>query len=796
MQICTLTAGFVCMINTYHIHIMGQVQGVGFRPFVYRMAGDVGINGKVYNSIDGVHIIFNAIETEAEKFYQSVISNAPPISHITGSVINKTANQSFTEFKIINSDYNGRYQVLLTPDFALCGDCHDELKKESGRDRRSGYPFITCTNCGPRYSIIERLPYDRENTSMAQFEMCPSCSDEYSEPTDRRYHSQTNSCSACGIKLIPYPDEKELPESEQNKIIEVAAHLLEDGKIIAVKGIGGYLLFCDATNKECIARLRNYKQRPSKPFALMYPDVAMVKNDVWLSPAEEQMLLSASAPVVLLQLKENFSSQISIPAIAPGLCQVGVMLPYAPLYQLLLSVYNKPVIATSANISSSPIVYEDIGAKEQLHQMADYVIGHNRAIIIPQDDSVIKFSSLESQKIVLRRSRGMAPTFINPGLSIPTENILATGALLKSTFTLTHQSNIYISQYLGDLDNYGVQENYKHCLSHFNRLLNTNPKVILTDKHPDYYSTSYGLELSKELNVPVRHYQHHKAHFAAVLGENNLLSSTTSILGVIWDGVGLGDDGQAWGGEFFTYKNYEFKRCNHFSYFDYLLADKMAREPRIAALAATAGLEGAEALLKMKFSGTEWINYERLLQKKGNLKTSSAGRLFDAVASLLGLSDVCSYEGEAAMYLENLALSYFRNQGPTISTSYFTWESDAREISLSKMLARLIVDIQKGEDKGFIAAKFHYSLACVVKHIATKQNVQNIALGGGVFQNALLVDLVKKQMTSGQNLFIHRQLSPNDECISFGQLCCYIIEEQRTNNSFTKNKDHVLSHSG
>ncbi len=778
--------------KTYHIHIMGQVQGVGFRPYVYHIAKSFGINGEIYNGIDGVHIFFNASETGAGEFYQSLISNAPAISHITASVINKTVNQNFTEFKIIGSQYEGLHNVLLTPDFAMCADCRNELKNET--NRRAGYPFITCTNCGPRYSIIHRLPYDRENTSMDSFEMCPSCYKEYNEPTDRRYYSQTNSCPDCGINFLLNSNEKELAEKNYNGIIQKAIHFLNEGKIIAVKGIGGYLLICDAAKKERIIRLRQFKQRPSKPFALMYPNVAMLKGDVIISAVEEESLTASSAPVLLLQLKENISSGICLAQIAPGLNQVGVMLPYAPVYELLLSAYDKPVIATSANISSAPIVYKDDEAIEQLNNMADLIISNNREIVVPQDDSVIKFSSFQSQKIVIRRSRGLAPTYINPDIPLPDENILATGGLLKSTFTLTHQQNIYVSQYLGDLDNYDVQKNYEYCLNHFFSLFNAGPQVILTDKHPEYFSTSYGMDLAKELNVAVKQYQHHEAHFAAVLGENNLLNSDNSVLGVIWDGAGLGDDGNIWGGEFFIYKNYEFERCNHFSYFDYLLGDKMAREPRISALAATVGLEDAAAILKNKFPATEWPNYQKLLQKKDNLKTCSVGRLFDAAACLLDLADITSYEGEAAMYLENLALNYFRKNGLTILETYFTDEGNMLQISTSKMLGGLIFDIRKGKDKGFIAAKFHFSLASLIRRMAEKLNIKNIALSGGVFQNVLLVDLIKKQMTPDQHLFLHRQLPPNDECISFGQLCCYIIENKKY--SSTKNKEHVLSHSG
>jgi hydrogenase maturation protein HypF len=630
---------------------------------------------------------------------------------------------------------------------------------------------------------------------MNSFEMCPTCKQEYNEPTDRRYYSQTNSCSDCGVSLLFYSNEKELPGNSCKSIIQKAIEGLQQGKILAVKGIGGYLLVADAANKESILRLRQNKRRPSKPFALMYPSVAMLKADVLLSPEEEESLTSPSSPIILLQPKENPRTGICLPLIAPGLSQLGVMLPYAPLYELILNAYNKPVIATSANISNSPILYDDKGSIQMLYKMADYIISNNREIVVPQDDTVIKYSMFEGQKIVIRRSRGLAPFFNNPGLPIPSENILAMGALLKSTFTITHQQNVYTSQYLGDLDNYDVQNNYQHCLNHFYRLLNSRPGIILTDKHPGYFSTGYGLELSKELKVPVKQYQHHEAHFAAVLGENNLLETDQPVLGVIWDGTGLGNDGNIWGGEFFIYMDSQFKRYNHFSYFDYLLGDKMAREPRLSALATTRGLEGTATLLEKKFSDTEWSNYQKILQKKGSVKTSSAGRLFDAVASLLDLSDITSYEGEAAMYLENSALYHFKKNGFTMPETYPIKENNTGEISLHDMLTELINDKIAGKNKEFIAAKFHYSLATLVVKMAAKLGIQNIALGGGVFQNALLTDLLKKQLSAGQNLFLHRQLAPNDECISFGQLCCYIIEEQKLKKTSFKNSAYVLSHS-
>jgi len=776
-------------MKTYHIHIKGLVQGVGFRPHVFRVAHELGIQGEVYNSIDGVHIHCNENDECAEKFYRELIKTAPAISVITSSSIGEVAAKTFQDFKIIESEQKGQYQILITPDFALCAVCLNELEGKV-TNRREGYPFITCTTCGPRYSIINRLPYDRENTSMKNFEMCATCGGEYNSSSNRRHFSQTNSCRDCGIGL--WLDSDSNKSGHHKTTIEKAVQLLEKGKILAVKGIGGFHLLCDAANKESINRLRMLKQRPSKPFALMYPNLEMLREDVSVSEAEEKVLTSVAAPIVLLQLKEKQTSAICLSEIAPGMNQIGIMLPYTPVHELALKGFNKPVIATSANISNAPIIYREEPVDE-LNTLCDDMLVNNREIVVPQDDSVVKFSAFESQKIVIRRSRGHAPTYINPHVPVPTENILALGALLKSTFALTHRQNIYISQYLGDLDNYDVQKNYRHCLTHFHDLLDTKPEVILTDKHPDYYSTSYGLELAEKLNVPVRKYQHHEAHFAAVLGENNLINHDKPVLGIIWDGAGLGNDGNIWGGEFFLYENHVFQRCNHFEYFQDLLGDKMAREPRISALAATSGLEKAEVLLSDKFSRTEWSNYHKILSRAENVKTSSVGRLFDAVASLLGVSDVSTYEGEAAMYLENLAESYFRKHGFAMPTTYFV-HSKLTTISSRKMLDQLIEDITMGVDKGFVAAKFHFSLASLILRMAKHLNVMDIALSGGVFQNGLLIDLIKKIVPPDFTLYLHKQLSPNDESISFGQLCCYSIEEQR--KSSINKESRVLSHSG
>ncbi len=409
---------------------------------------------------------------------------------------------------------------------------------------------------------------------------------------------------------------------------------------------------------------------------------------------------------------------------------------------------------------------------------------------------MVQFSAFEKQKIILRRSRGLAPTYINAALELPAQTILAMGAMLKSTFSLLHRGNTFISQYLGDLAHFDTQQNYQHTLQHFLQVLNTQPEVILRDGHPEYPSSQDGEQFSKTWKIPIRAIQHHLAHFGALLGEHDLIHATEPILGVIWDGTGLGDDGQIWGGEFFKYEQYDFLRCDHFDYFAFILGDKMPKEPRISALSACWGVPGAAEVLRDKFSKTEWQIYSILLEKEKALQTSSLGRIFDAVAALLGIMDKQTYEGEAAMRLEALASSYFKKHGLNCSSSYFEAGAVHHRISTKTLMAQLIKDLQMGIARDFIAAKFHFSLMKLIKIVANQLEIKQIAFSGGVFQNSLLVDLIQVHLNNEFELYFHQQLSPNDENISFGQLVCYQIENQKA--AFFKNKpnDHVFSDSG
>jgi hydrogenase maturation protein HypF len=764
-------------VETWHIHITGQVQGVGFRPFVYKLALKLNLNGWVNNTLDGVHIEVNAQESQVRNFLEMILGQAPVLARITGYSLRETEPKMFQAFEIVSSEVHGEANLLLTPDVALCPDCRRELKTAS--DRRYGYPFITCTNCGPRFSIIRTLPYDRPRTTMAPFVMCSPCDKEYNNPLDRRHFSQTNSCPNCPVELSLFQYGK-LKTRDQQEAVQQTLAAWKEGKIVAIKGIGGYLLTCDATREDTISRLRERKFRPTKPFALMYPDLATVAGDVLLREEEARELEGQAAPILLLDLKEKPASGICAAQLAPGLDQIGLMLPYAPLFELLLSRFGKPIVATSANRSSAPIVYRDEEALKELSELADLVLMNNREIVIPQDDSVCRYAPVSGKRIIIRRSRGWAPTYIKPDIPWPEQAILATGAMLKSTFSLLCHQNAYISQYLGDLQNFETEESYRHTVEHFFSVFRKKPEIILVDKHPQYPSTVFGESLADSMEVNLVKVQHHLAHFGAVLAENDLLHASEAVLGVIWDGTGLGNDKNIWGGEFFHYEDYLFKRYNHLAYFPAILGDKMPREPRISALATCYEMDEAKALLKRKFSDVEWSLYTRMLEQHTGLMNSSMGRLFDAVTSLLGIMDKSSYEGEAAMLLEQEAWRYVRKHGLTFSESYLHPEDfPAEAFPLQKILRGILKDIQEKREISFIAGKFHYSLVKGMEYLAREGGFRKIAFSGGVFQNALLVDLIEAHLGEAFELYFHRELSPNDESVSFGQLICYIVEKKR-----------------
>ncbi|MBK7096737.1 MAG: carbamoyltransferase HypF [Saprospiraceae bacterium] len=749
---------------TYHIHIQGIVQGVGFRPFIYKLAIEHNILGFVSNGNDGVNIIINGNQEQIDDFVRSIKENAPEMSHITELEVNPTADKIFNSFKIVESDSNAEPKLLFAPDFTICEDCLNELYSE--KDKRFQYPFLTCTNCGPRFSIISALPYDRENTTMGEFKMCPDCQQEYDEVLDRRYYSQTNSCPKCGIKMEVY--DGETVEINQDKIVDYVVGQWKKGKIVSIKGIGGFLTTCDANNKLAIENLRHRKNRPDKPLALMYPDIAMISEDTFLTEIEAKELKSKWSPIVLLKFRESLREKIYVDGICHGLNRVGVMLPYTPLFDQLLKKFNAPVVATSGNISGSTIIFDNNKAKEELMKISDILVLNNRDIVVPQDDSVIKYSGRSNQRIVIRRSRGIAPSYIDNNLKLPGKKIIATGAMLKSVFTLINNGQIYISQFLGNTDVYDSQLNYTYTLGHFIKLLRVKPEIVLIDKHPAYFSHIYGMELAQKYNAEIISIQHHKAHFAAVMGEYNLHSHNDKVLGVIFDGTGYGDDGQIWGGEFFVFENKEIVRHDHLPYFDFILGDKMVREPRISALSISHTIEGAEKYLKNKFSDNEWKIYNKLLNEENNLMSSSIGRVFDAVSSLLFDIDHQTYEGQAAMMLETQA-ECFLHKNEDYDKSYFKPNDNADDI-LKLIFTGVLYDLDNETVRTEIAAKFHISIVDYIAYVARKAGIQKLAFSGGVFQNGLIVELIYQKLKYEYQLFFHNRLSPNDECISFGQV--------------------------
>lgn len=737
---------------------------------IYHLAKEMKLHGYVKNDSNGVNVFFNASEEKAKSFFNKIKRAAPEKSRVISTKLSKVKGQTFPDFSIVVKENDaGKKQVLMSPDMAMCTNCGVEL--HGINNRRHRYPFITCTQCGPRYSIINNLPYERHNTSMQDFLMCKNCGDEYNNVTDRRFFSQTNSCTDCGMTLSLHENASTIISNDTETVLLHIKNFLKHGKILAIKGVGGYLLFCDAKNAKAIQLLRNRKHRPSKPFAILYPCIKAIQNTFQLNDRENILLESAAAPIVLLHPKQAAFNELAVKDIAPGLKRLGVMIPYNPLFDLIAKDYGEPLIATSANISGSPIIYKDNEALNYLFEIADYVVSHNREIIIPQDDSVVQVSKYTNQAVILRRSRGYAPSFLNYKTKSD-QCILSTGAFLKSSFTLSVNGNVFVSQFLGSGESFESQLMYKQTLEHWLNMYGVKPDVIVADMHPGYFSQQYSRELADKFKVDVKLVQHHEAHFAAVLAENNLLQKKEPVLGVIWDGTGLGNDRNIWGGEFFKYENNEMQRCCHFDYFPVIAGDKMALEPRISALCASSDIRPQAGHLKGKLTDAEWNNYQVLLQNT-SLFTSSAGRIFDAVASLLDVCDKQTYEGEAAMYLQALAEEYVNAYGFTMDGSYFEdWRHDYH-IPTSLLIQGVLLDIKKGKSKSYIAAKFHYSLVCLIDIVAGNLNIENICFSGGVFQNTLLTDWIKQKCAGKYRLGFHKNLSPNDENISFGQMVYY-----------------------
>ena len=749
-------------LKSQKIMIHGRVQGVGFRPFIYNLAHQNSLNGWIKNTHSGVEIHVTGLGINHQQFIQLIRTNAPQHSVIRSIEVEHIPLNTFLNFEILPSEKGAENQLELTPDFGVCDSCVEEIISHS--NARLDYAFTTCTQCGPRYSILARLPFDRHTTTMASYDMCPRCKSEYQNSTDRRFHGQTNSCPDCPIPIRLY-FQNQLDGTNAGRICEKVVEAWNKGMVVAIKGLGGYLLTTAASNQESVKRIREIKHRKSKPFAVMCPDVKYVHDNFHIDPKEEVCLKSPVAPIVLLQPKNNSAF---LDQIAPRLDKIGVMLPYTPLFHLLLARYSKPIIATSANITNDPIIYEDKEALIRLSK-SDFILTYNREISFPQDDSLLTFSPFKKKQITLRRSRGLAPSF-RQLFGFPTdETILAFGADMKSAFAYCANAQVYLSQYLGDLSHFDVQQRAEIMIEKFIGLFDARPDIILVDKHPNYFSTRMGQDYSTSNGVSIQHFQHHQAHFGAILREHDLWNHEFSILGIIWDGTGLGDDSNIWGGEFFIKEDSRINRVGHLKYSPYIVGDKMTKEPRLSALSFSGEILEVSELLEEKFTKQEWANY-LLLSKKSNLFTSSIGRLFDAVASLIGLCDINEYEGQAAMLLEQAALRFAKHGSLDAEPFSFTIKDGV--VDIKRMLQQMAQ--QKSEiTLEEIALKFHITLVQIVRRMAEEHKVNHLAFSGGVFQNGLLVDLLYHYLEKDFNLYFHEELSPNDENIAFGQLALY-----------------------
>ncbi|MBK8230987.1 MAG: carbamoyltransferase HypF [Candidatus Eisenbacteria bacterium] len=750
------------MTTRLRIAIRGAVQGVGFRPFVYRLAKELNLCGFVRNGCSGVLLEVEGSEASILTFERRLDEERPPRAVIAGIEPLRLEPAGHVGFRIVESDSSGAADAFALPDIALCDDCLRELLDPT--DRRFRYPFINCTNCGPRHSILESLPYDRARTSMRRFTMCEACAAEYSNPLDRRFHAQPIACPDCGPHLTLWDsDGGQLAEGETALARSVSA--LRAGRIVAVKGIGGFQLLVDAGQEEAVRRLRTRKAREAKPFALMAPRLAQAQAIVQLSPTEERLLQSPEAPIVLARALR--CANIA-PSVAPGNPWLGVMLPYSPLHHLLLGDLNRPVVATSGNLADEPIVTDEHVAIERLGRIADLLLVHDRSIVRPIDDSVVRV--VLGQAMLLRRARGYAPlplTSIHRGAPV-----IALGAHYKNTVTLALGERLILGQHVGDLDSDAARVAFRRSVDDLATLHRTETPNVAFDLHPDYYCSRHARSLGG-LGIPV---QHHHAHVAAVAAECEL---SGPFLGVAFDGTGLGTDGTIWGGELLLCQDDRFDRLGHLRPFRLPGGDAAARDPRrsafglLHAAGRAGGIPGQLAPLRA-LSSTERINFEQLCASGHSAPwCSSVGRLFDAVASLLDLTQRNRFEGEGAMLVEFAAES-LPDPDPGGLPRYQVPVTRRRNapflLDWEPLLQELLDDLAAERSVSRIAFDFHRALAAAVREAAVLSGVATVVLGGGCFQNPLLLTLALEELrAAGFSVHHGQRVPPNDGGISVGQ---------------------------
>ncbi|RMF00904.1 MAG: carbamoyltransferase HypF [Chloroflexi bacterium] len=758
------------------VEIQGAVQGVGFRPFVYRLASELGLTGWVINNSQGVFIEAQGTQAALDEFTARLPAEKPPLARITRLTTTPLAlTTRYAKFDIRHSDDHGPKTALLLPDAATCPDCLAEILNPT--DRRAGYPFTNCTNCGPRFSIIRALPYDRPNTTMRKFRMCPACQAEYDNPADRRFHAQPNACPVCGPQVQLAMNNEQLTKNcepcGRDTALQKTAEILRRGGIVAVKGLGGFHLMADAANPDAVARLRERKQRPGKPLAVMAATLEQARALVQISAAAETALQAVEAPILLLPKQPDAPLA---PNVAPDNPNLGVMLPYTPLHHLLLRQFGGALVATSGNLSDEPICTDNDEAARRLGPIADAFLLHNRPIERHVDDSVAWH--VEGQIRLLRRARGFAPLPVLLRDDIPT--VLAVGAHLKNTVALSVNNQVFISQHIGDLETAESLAAFERVIADFLRMYDAEPALIAHDLHPDYLSTKWALDQlqmpngerrtaggNTEPEIKLVGVQHHHAHLAACLAENH---EAGPALGVIWDGTGFGTDGTIWGGEFLLGNAATFERAAHLRPFRLPGGDAAVKEPRRTALALLWELFGADALEMddlppiRTFSPAERRLLGQMLNKGLNAPlTTSAGRLFDGVAALVGLHPRVSFEGQAAMALECAADPTERGAYPLpYAPPGLEWRP---------LVDAVLADLQRGASPGIISARFHNGLAAAIVRVAQDVGQETVALSGGCFQNRRLTEQVAGQLRqAGFRVLLHRHVPPNDGGISLGQI--------------------------
>jgi hydrogenase maturation protein HypF len=773
------------------VHITGIVQGVGFRPFVYNLATRLELKGWVKNTSAGLEIEVDGDQDALDLFAQQLRDEAPTLSRIDEFSASFHPASGFTSFNILHSEsVDGDFQPI-SPDVSICPDCLREMLDPN--DRRYRYPFINCTNCGPRFTIIKDIPYDRPKTTMAGFSLCPDCEREYKDPTNRRFHAQPVACPVCGPHVWLEMQNEECRVQNDDAILETR-RMLAEGKILAIKGLGGFHLACDATNAQAVTELRNRKLRVDKPFALMMPDIETIEQHCFVSDAERELLQSTARPIVLLKKKPESTI---VEEVSPKQSWLGVMLPYTPLHYLLfedepLTIDHKPssvvhrplsaLVMTSGNLSEEPIATYNDDARKRLSKLADAFLMHNRDIHIRCDDSVVRVLEIgisgngklvsDSQSTNLpiypiRRSRGYSPFPVKLPFDAP--QILAAGSELKNTFCITNKNYAFLSHHIGDMENYETLKSFELGVEHFEKLFRVKPEAIAHDLHPNYLATRYALERAEHEGLPVIAVQHHHAHVAACMAEHGL-DGSHPVIGVSFDGTGYGDDGAIWGGEILIADYKSYQRAYHLEYFPLPGGDAAIKKPARTALALlwSLGLEWDERLDSVaEFCAQDQTILRAQLERKINTPmTSSMGRLFDAAAALAGVRQKVNYEGQAAIEFEALADS--------AEAGKYSFGLNQDRVEVRSAVEALVKDVMAGVHISKISARFHNGLAECVREICLKikseTGINEVALSGGVWQNiTLLRRTLSLLVNDGFIVYIHREVPTNDGGLSLGQ---------------------------